>query len=72
MKLVELSAVPLIPVGTIILVNPKENIAPSSVWAVFHDGKVVAVDENYPHGETEDIEWLAPADIYIIGSVVPF
>jgi len=73
MKLATPSAVPLIPVGTLVLVRLDDDPSvPAHVWEIIEDGKAILVDEHYPHGETEDIENFAPANIYTIGTTIPF
>jgi len=72
-KRVNHSEIHLIPVGSIILVRLDDDPTDvATVWEVINHGKAVVMDEHYPHGETEDLDWLIPADIYIVGTTIPF
>ena len=68
-----MSEIPLLTEGTLLLVRLDEDpTVHGQVWEVMSEGKAVVVDENYPYGETEDIENFIPADIYIVGAKAPF
>ena len=63
-----------IPVGSLILVGKKldadskwKESEGGSVWFVFHEGKAVVVDNHYPDGETEDLDWFVPWEVTIVG-----
>lgn len=61
-----------IPVGTLILISGPSNNdtikATASVWLVFSPGKAVVVDEHFPDGETEDLDWFSRWTVTILGT----
>jgi hypothetical protein len=75
MKIVKPSEAHKIPVGSIILVKPDlsfDPTQPATVWEVFAPNKAVIMDEHYPHGETEDVDFFHPAELAIVGYTNPF
>lgn len=62
-----------IPVGSVILVGkalPGARVntqEASSVWFVYSEGKAEVVNSNFPHSETEDLDWFSRWEVTIIG-----
>ncbi len=44
----------------------------ASVWYVFDEGKAVLVNEKFPLGETEDLDWFSRWEVVFLGMNLNF
>lgn len=63
-----------IPEGSVIRVGRKIDTSDStyeydnsySIWLVGYEQKCILVNENFPHSETEDLEWFSPWEVMVV------